>query len=97
MTYFDDLHPELDPATTLFQTQCDVCGAGMEYEDYCGTPIRKICTLCEFTQSHSASEVAELKEMIAALKSQRLSDYLLVEDAIYFWIYLNSEKKGDPK
>ena len=97
MTYFHDLSPEIDPDTTLFQFQCEECGASFAYEDYCGTPIRKICALCEFTQSHSDSEVAELKEMITAPKSHRPSDYLLVEDAVYFWTYLNSEKMGNPK
>lgn len=87
MTYSRDMQTELDPITDLFRTTCQKCGKVIEYEDYRGTPLRSECSLCEFKSTHSKGEVSELSEIMTHIRSTRVSSYLLVEDAIYFWKY----------
>lgn len=95
MTYDNDLQHEIDPQTTLHQFRCELCDQIIEYEEFSETPVKRICCLCEFKESHTGSELAELMEKITELKKYRKSDYLLVEDAVYFWyVYKNENNEG---
>jgi hypothetical protein len=94
MTYHRDLVSENCPETDLFRGVCDSCGQMMEYEDYQGTPMRKMCSLCAFKESHSIKELMELKKIMAQLRKIRRTDYLLVEDAIYIFECAKESQEG---